>query len=108
MKTLIRRAVIIFITSFFSLISLNTAAHHYIGTIGVMPSYDKSPAVTDGIALRYKMRVNEMVPTDPSILGEHGHIMIIFQTRRLYNPNNYQQTYLLDSNFYTYRVEYED
>lgn len=108
MKRLLTKLIVVFWLGVFSLFSGVANAHHYIGSIGLMPSYDESPPVTDGIALRYNMRVNEMVPTDPSIPGEHGHIMIIFQTRRLYNPENLLQTYLLDSNFYSYRVEYED
>ena len=66
------------------------------GTIGLVASFDQQPVVSDGIALRYKVRVNNLVPTT-------NHFMIIFQTRRLYNPACVSsperpcQTYLIDS-----------
>jgi hypothetical protein len=74
----------------------------HAGTIGVGPAFSPGEAITDGTALRYNLRVNK---------NTADTLKIIFQTRRLYNPECTGpncQTYLLESNLYTYWVEYED
>lgn len=73
------------------------------GTIGVGPSFQPGEEITDGVRLRYKLRVNKLT-------ADSG-VKIIFQTRRLYNPKNNgpgSETYLLESNLYNYSVTYKD
>ncbi|HRD67813.1 MAG TPA: hypothetical protein PKY50_16855 [Candidatus Competibacter sp.] len=78
------------------------AAAAYSGTIGVGPAFDPGGEISDAVKLRYHARVNKMTADT---------LKIIFQTRRLYNPNCTGpncQTYLLESNLYTYWVQYND
>lgn len=74
----------------------------YGGTIGVGPAFDPGSQISDAVKLRYHARVNKMTADT---------LKIIFQTRRLYNPSCSDpncQTYLLESNLYTYWVQYGD
>ena len=73
------------------------------GTIGVQPTFQPGEEISDGVRLRYKLRVNKLTATDG--------VKIIFQTRRLYNPKNIgpgSETYVLESNLYNYSVAYKD
>lgn len=69
------------------------------GAIGVGPAFDPGGQISDAVKLRYHARVNKMTADT---------LKIIFQTRRLYNPNWSGPTYLLESNLYTYWVQYGD
>ncbi|MDS4059341.1 MAG: putative Ig domain-containing protein [Candidatus Contendobacter sp.] len=74
----------------------------YSGTIGVGPAFDPGGWISDAVKLRYHARVNKITADT---------LKIIFQTRRLYNPDCSGpncQTYLLESNLYTYWVQYGD
>lgn len=78
------------------------SSNSYAGTIGVGPVFDQSPVITDGVKLRYHARVNKLTADS---------LKLVFQTRRLYNPSCVGadcQTYLLESNLYSYGVSYSD
>lgn len=84
-----------------ALVFLLCAAAAYSGTIGVGPTFDPGGWISDAVKLRYHARVNKITADT---------LKLIFQTRRLYNPNCIGdcQTYLLESNLYTYWVQYSD